>query len=51
MCGIWALFGLDGKPINCICENFGKISHRGPEAFRIEFDDRVKVLNSFQTIK
>ncbi|XP_046813083.1 asparagine synthetase [glutamine-hydrolyzing] [Vespa crabro] len=42
MCGIWALFGLDGKPINCICENFEKISHRGPEAFRIEFDNRVK---------
>lgn len=42
MCGIWALFGLDAKPITCICENFEKISHRGPEAFRLEFDNRVK---------
>ncbi|XP_025989716.1 asparagine synthetase [glutamine-hydrolyzing] [Solenopsis invicta] len=42
MCGIWALFGLDRQPLTCICENFDKISHRGPEAFKIEFDNRVK---------
>ncbi|XP_011881317.1 PREDICTED: asparagine synthetase [glutamine-hydrolyzing] [Vollenhovia emeryi] len=42
MCGIWALFGLDNEPLTCICENFDKISHRGPEAFKIEFDSRVK---------
>ncbi|XP_014473133.1 PREDICTED: asparagine synthetase [glutamine-hydrolyzing] [Dinoponera quadriceps] len=42
MCGIWALFGLDTDPLTCICENFDKISHRGPEAFKIEFDNRVK---------
>ncbi|KAH0948868.1 hypothetical protein HN011_001280 [Eciton burchellii] len=42
MCGIWALFGLDTQPLTCICENFDKISHRGPEAFKIEFDSRVK---------
>lgn len=42
MCGIWALFGLDTQPLTCICENFDKISHRGPEAFKIEFDNRVK---------
>lgn len=43
MCGIWALFGLETQPLVCICENFDKISHRGPEAFKIEFDNRVKV--------
>lgn len=42
MCGIWALFGLETQPLACICENFDKISHRGPEAFKIEFDNRVK---------
>lgn len=42
MCGIWALFGLKTQPLVCICENFDKISHRGPEAFKIEFDNRVK---------
>lgn len=42
MCGIWALFGLDTQSLTCICENFDKISHRGPEAFKIEFDIRVK---------
>lgn len=42
MCGIWALFGLDSQPLTCTCENFDKIAHRGPEAFKIEFDKRVK---------
>lgn len=42
MCGIWALFGLDDQSLTCICENFNKICHRGPEAFKIEFDNRVK---------
>ncbi|EFN79560.1 asparagine synthetase [glutamine-hydrolyzing] [Harpegnathos saltator] len=42
MCGIWALFGLDTEPLTCIYGNFDKISHRGPEAFKIEFDIRVK---------
>lgn len=42
MCGIWAHFGSDKQPLTCICENFTKISHRGPEAFKIEFDNRVK---------
>ncbi|KAG7197162.1 hypothetical protein KM043_007244 [Ampulex compressa] len=42
MCGIWALFGLDTKPLTCICENFDKLSHRGPDAFKIEYDNRVK---------
>ncbi|XP_053975496.1 asparagine synthetase [glutamine-hydrolyzing] [Hylaeus volcanicus] len=42
MCGIWALFGLDGQPLTCICKSFQKIEHRGPEAFRLEYDDKVK---------
>ncbi|KYN11847.1 PREDICTED: asparagine synthetase [glutamine-hydrolyzing] [Trachymyrmex cornetzi] len=42
MCGIWALFGLGEQSMTCICENFDKISHRGPDAFKIEFDNRVK---------
>ncbi|KAG5330075.1 ASNS synthetase, partial [Acromyrmex heyeri] len=42
MCGIWALFGLGAQSMTCICENFDKISHRGPEAFKIEFDNRIK---------
>ncbi|XP_078052229.1 asparagine synthetase [Augochlora pura] len=41
MCGIWALFGLNA-PLTCICENFGKINHRGPEAFKLEYDHAVK---------
>ena len=42
MCGIWALFGLDAQPLACICENFEKIKHRGPEAFKFESDTTVK---------
>ncbi|XP_076295914.1 asparagine synthetase isoform X2 [Lasioglossum baleicum] len=40
MCGIWALFGLN-SPLTCICENFVKIEHRGPEAFKLEYDHSV----------
>lgn len=43
MCGIWALFGLDGQSLPCICENFEKIVHRGPEALKLESDIVVKV--------
>lgn len=42
MCGIWALFGLDTQSLANVCKNFEKITHRGPEAFRLEFDNRVK---------
>lgn len=42
MCGIWALFGFHTHSFTCICENFDKIKHRGPEAFIIEFDIRMK---------
>ncbi|XP_016845558.1 asparagine synthetase [glutamine-hydrolyzing] [Nasonia vitripennis] len=42
MCGLWALFGLDTNSLTCVCDNFSKISHRGPDAFKIEHDSRVK---------
>nr|XP_003706652.1 PREDICTED: asparagine synthetase [glutamine-hydrolyzing] [Megachile rotundata] len=42
MCGIWALFGLDSQSFAHVCKTFEKITHRGPEAFRLEFDNRVK---------
>ncbi|KAJ8688388.1 hypothetical protein QAD02_024183 [Eretmocerus hayati] len=42
MCGLWALFGLNANSLACVCENFSKISHRGPDAFKIEYDCRVK---------
>ena len=35
MCGIWAIFGSDGD-ISFQCNAAHKITHRGPEAFRIE---------------
>ena len=43
MCGIWALFGLECGTLACVCENFSKISHRGPDAFKVEYDNHVKV--------
>ena len=43
MCGIWALFGLDLPSLTHICKNFEQITHRGPEAFKLEFDHAVKV--------
>ncbi|KAK0078664.1 hypothetical protein PV325_002223 [Microctonus aethiopoides] len=42
MCGIWAVFGVEGESLSCVCNNFNKISHRGPDALRVEFDQRVK---------
>lgn len=42
MCGIWAVFGL----CNCshkICDStFTKISHRGPDSWRVEFDSKLQ---------
>lgn len=35
MCGIWAIFGSDGD-ISFQCNSVHKITHRGPDAFRIE---------------
>lgn len=44
MCGLWALFGFDTNSLTCICDNFSKISHRGPDAFQLEHDSRIQVL-------
>ena len=35
MCGIWAIFGSDGN-ISYQCNSVHSITHRGPDAFRIE---------------
>ena len=35
MCGIWAILGSDGD-VSCQCNMAHKITHRGPDAFRIE---------------
>lgn len=43
MCGIWGLFGLEVPSLTCVCENFERITHRGPEATKLEFDHTVKV--------
>ncbi|XP_014231151.1 asparagine synthetase [glutamine-hydrolyzing] [Trichogramma pretiosum] len=45
MCGLWALFGFDTDSLTCVCDNFSKISHRGPDAYKIEHDSRIP--NSF----
>ncbi|KAH0534292.1 asparagine synthetase [glutamine-hydrolyzing] [Cotesia glomerata] len=42
MCGIWAVFGVEGETLNCVCNNFNNISHRGPDALRVEYDSRIK---------
>lgn len=42
MCGIWAVFGLEGETLACVCQEFSRISHRGPDAFNIEYDQRIK---------
>ncbi|XP_044752180.1 asparagine synthetase [glutamine-hydrolyzing] [Coccinella septempunctata] len=41
MCGIWAIFGLENPQKFCAC-TFPKIGHRGPDAFRIECDRKLK---------
>lgn len=42
MCGIWAVFGLDKDLVNHLGPNFSKISHRGPDALRVEFNSKIK---------
>ncbi|XP_069690167.1 asparagine synthetase [glutamine-hydrolyzing] isoform X1 [Periplaneta americana] len=42
MCGIWALFGLETHTSVHSNTSFSKIAHRGPDAWRIEFDQKVK---------
>lgn len=42
MCGIWAIFGLTTN-LHTHCGNaFTKISHRGPDAWRVEYDNKIK---------
>ena len=45
MCGIWLLFGFNASSLSCVCESFYKLKHRGPDAFKIEQDSRIKVNN------
>lgn len=42
MCGIWALFGLETHTSVHSNKSFSRIAHRGPDAWRIEFDQKVK---------
>lgn len=42
MCGIWAIFGIDNNALEYCGSSFPKIRHRGPDAWRVEYDDRVK---------
>lgn len=43
MCGIWAIFGHETSNYLSSCEhNFVKIQHRGPDAWRIEYDNHIK---------
>jgi len=44
MCGIWALFGIDVHSISKYDKTFSKIQHRGPDAWRLEYDLKVKVI-------
>lgn len=43
MCGIWAIFGLQDNYHHC-GTSFTKITHRGPDAWRVEYDKRVQVI-------
>ncbi|XP_030751059.1 asparagine synthetase [glutamine-hydrolyzing] [Sitophilus oryzae] len=40
MCGIWAIFGSENTFHMC-ANAFSKITHRGPDAWRIEYDKRL----------
>ncbi|CAH1963765.1 unnamed protein product [Acanthoscelides obtectus] len=42
MCGIWAVFGSTSNLHSQCSKTFCKISHRGPDAWRLEYDQRVK---------
>nr|XP_018901104.1 PREDICTED: asparagine synthetase [glutamine-hydrolyzing] [Bemisia tabaci] len=42
MCGIWALFGLEATTLSRCEHSFTAIHHRGPDAWRIEFDAKIK---------
>lgn len=43
MCGIWAVFGLQSNLHEHCGSSFTKITHRGPDAWRVEYDRRIKV--------
>lgn len=43
MCGIWAVFGLNTNLYRHCGTTFTNITHRGPDAWRVEYDARVKV--------
>ncbi|XP_046594037.1 asparagine synthetase [glutamine-hydrolyzing] isoform X2 [Neodiprion lecontei] len=42
MCGIWAIFGSNKAAIQHVGGSFTKISHRGPDAMRIESNSIIK---------
>lgn len=42
MCGIWALFGVATDSVSYCDITFNKIRHRGPDAWRIQYDNRLK---------
>ncbi|XP_046669145.1 asparagine synthetase [glutamine-hydrolyzing] isoform X1 [Homalodisca vitripennis] len=42
MCGIWALFGVSTESISYTDSTFAKIRHRGPDAWKIQYDNKVK---------
>lgn len=43
MCGIWAVFGHTANVHSLCSKTFEKIAHRGPDAWRIEYDSKLKV--------
>lgn len=43
MCGIWAVFGLTTNLHTHCASAFSKIGHRGPDAWRVEYDQKLKV--------
>jgi len=43
MCGIWAIFGANTNLHTICAHNFSKIDHRGPDAWRVEYDKQLKV--------
>lgn len=43
MCGIWAVFGHTNNIHSLCASTFEKIAHRGPDAWRIEYDSKLKV--------
>uniref|UniRef100_J3JXG4 Asparagine synthetase [glutamine-hydrolyzing] n=1 Tax=Dendroctonus ponderosae TaxID=77166 RepID=J3JXG4_DENPD len=42
MCGIWAIFGTESNMHSICARAFNKIEHRGPDAWRVEFDKQLK---------